>query len=64
VQCSTPLLRQNASATARFASWSRPTRRAAVKGGVELKESVMYNIVWLVGAVVIVLFVLGYVGLR
>jgi len=24
----------------------------------------MYNIVWLVGAVVIVLFVLGYVGLR
>ncbi|MGF6603981.1 hypothetical protein P3T23_009240, partial [Paraburkholderia sp. GAS448] len=28
------------------------------------KERVMYNIVWLVGAVVIVLFVLGYVGLR
>ncbi|CAI8691232.1 hypothetical protein EMIT0111MI5_110148 [Burkholderia sp. IT-111MI5] len=24
----------------------------------------MYNIVWLVGAVVIVLFVLGYFGLR
>ncbi|MGF6755859.1 hypothetical protein P3T16_003265 [Paraburkholderia sp. GAS42] len=30
----------------------------------EFKERVMYNIVWLVGAVVIVLFVLGYVGLR
>jgi hypothetical protein len=36
----------------------------AVEETVELKESVMYNIVWLVGAVVIVLFVLGYVGLR
>ena len=32
-------------------------------GGVEFKESIMYNI-WLVGAVVIVLFVLGYVGFR
>jgi len=30
----------------------------------ELKESVMYNIVWLVGAVVIVLAVLGFFGLR
>ena|ERR1700730_1054651 len=35
-----------------------------LKGCVDLQESVMYNIVWLVGAVVIVLFVLGYVGLR
>jgi hypothetical protein len=29
-----------------------------------LRRLVMYNIVWLVGAVVIVLFVLGYFGLR
>jgi hypothetical protein len=32
--------------------------------GIELRESVMNNIIWLVGAVVIVLFVLGYFGLR
>ena len=29
-----------------------------------LRRLVMYNVVWLVGAVVIVLFVLGYFGLR
>jgi len=32
--------------------------------GSRIKESVMNNIIWLVGAVVIVLFVLGYFGLR
>jgi hypothetical protein len=34
------------------------------QASVELEESVMNNIIWLVGAVVIVLFVLGYFGFR
>jgi hypothetical protein len=42
----------------------RPTRRTADQANVELEESVMNNIIWLVGAVVIVLFALGYFGLR
>jgi small-conductance mechanosensitive channel len=42
---------------------SYPQRASTVHRG-ELKEHIMYNIVWLVGAVVIVLFVLGYFGLR
>jgi hypothetical protein len=31
---------------------------------LEIRENSMNNIIWLVGAVVIVLFILGYFGLR
>ena len=37
-----------------------PLRRCTVGD----KEHLMNNIIWLVGAVVIVLFILGYFGLR
>lgn len=40
---------------------SRPHRDAA---SARTKESFMNRIVWLVGAVVIVLFILGFFGLR
>jgi hypothetical protein len=33
-------------------------------GAAPEKEQLMNNIIWLVGAVVIVLFILGYFGLR
>lgn len=50
---------------ASFASAAlRPTRRAAEQAGFSLKGVVMNNIIWIVGAVVIILFVLGYFGLR
>ncbi|CAB3801225.1 hypothetical protein LMG28138_04975 [Pararobbsia alpina] len=47
-----------------FLPFGRDPRVARLTKGVELRENVMNNIIWLVGAVVIVLFVLGYFGLR
>jgi hypothetical protein len=36
----------------------------AIYAAAELGESLMNNLIWLVGAVVIVLFILGFLGLR
>jgi hypothetical protein len=38
--------------------------RRLLQRGIEHQELIMNNIVWLVGAVVIVLVVLGFFGLR
>jgi uncharacterized membrane protein len=33
-------------------------------GGIAIREAAMNNIIWIVGAVVIILAILGYFGLR
>ncbi len=41
-----------------------PSARSPVVAGTEARRSTMNNIVWLVGAVVIVIAILSFLGLR
>jgi type VI protein secretion system component VasF len=49
---------------ARQSTTSPASSRFAAKRRTQEKEAAVNRIIWLVGAVVIVLFVLGYFGLR